>query len=73
VTLEMDGPSADAPVRPRCTECGASLASRVLPGEVVTVGDISLVFRRTTDFLVCERCLATFRVEDVRDGYPLPV
>jgi uncharacterized protein with PIN domain len=68
----MSGPPADAPARPRCSECGAPLASRVLPAEVVTVGDLSVVFRRTTDFLVCERCLTTFRVEDVRDGHPLP-
>jgi hypothetical protein len=69
----MSGPPADASVPLRCTECGAPLASRVLPGEVITIGDLSVVFRRTTDFLVCERCLATFRVEDVRDGHPLPV
>lgn len=67
----MSGPPAHP--TPRCTECGAALASRVLPGEVVTIGDLSVVFRRTTDFLICERCLATFRVGDVRDGHPLPV
>ncbi|MGH2674092.1 MAG: hypothetical protein ACRDKA_09155 [Actinomycetota bacterium] len=58
---------------PQCTECGAPLASRVLPDGVVTIGHLSVEFRRETDFVVCERCLATFRARDVRDGLPRPV
>jgi uncharacterized protein with PIN domain len=58
---------------PRCTECGSPLAVRVLAEGVVTVGDLSVPFRRETDFVLCERCLATFRVEDVRDGLSRPV
>jgi hypothetical protein len=45
----------------------------VLAEGVVTVGDLSVPFRRETDFVLCERCLATFRVEDVRDGLSRPV
>ncbi|HEX5949241.1 MAG TPA: hypothetical protein VFZ45_06730 [Actinomycetota bacterium] len=56
-----------------CTECGAPLASGVLPDGVVTVGEVAVPFRRETDFLLCQRCLATYRVEDVRDGLPRPV
>jgi hypothetical protein len=58
---------------PQCTECDAPLASRILPNGVVTVGETSVAFRRDTDYLVCERCFATFRVQDVRAGHPLPV
>lgn len=58
---------------PRCTECGSPLAAGVLPDGVVTVDDLSVSFRRETDFVVCERCFATFRAEDVRDGVPRPV
>jgi hypothetical protein len=68
---EMSGSVWALPVS--CTECGAPLASRVLPDGVVTVGDLSVPFRRETDFVVCERCLATFRIEDVRDGLSRPV
>jgi hypothetical protein len=57
----------------RCTECGGALADRILPDGVVTVGEVSVAFRRETDYLVCERCFATFRVQDVRAGHPLPV
>jgi uncharacterized protein with PIN domain len=73
MTTEMSGPPGAASAAPRCTECDAALAARVLSDEVVTVREVSVVFRRGTDFLVCERCLTTFRVEDVRDGHPLPV
>lgn len=69
--VEMSGSPALSPVP--CPACGAPLASRVLPDEVVTVGDLRVPFRRDTDFLVCERCLATFRVEDVRDGLARPI
>jgi hypothetical protein len=59
--------------QPRCTECDGALAARVLPEKVVTIGEVSIAFRRETDFLVCERCFSTFRVQDVRAGHPLPV
>jgi uncharacterized protein with PIN domain len=65
--------SSTATPAPRCTECGSPLAARVLHDAVVTVGDLSIRFRRETDFVVCERCLATFRIADVRDGLPQPV
>ena len=58
---------------PRCTECGALLASRVLPDGVVVLGDLSVPFRRETDFVLCDRCLATFRAGDVRFGKLRPV
>jgi len=65
--------SPTAMLAPRCTECGSPLAARVLPEVVVTVGDLSVPFRRETDFVLCERCLATYRIEDVRDGFSRPV
>ena len=68
---EMSGSPGAMPVS--CTECGARLASRVRPDGAVTVGELTVPFRRETDFLLCERCLATFRVGDVRDGLPRPV
>ena len=58
---------------PRCTECGSPLAARVLDWGIVTVGDLSVPFRRETDFVLCELCLSTFRIEDVRDGLARPV
>lgn len=70
MTVEMSDPQV-MPVS--CTECGAPLASGVLPDGVVTVGEVAVPFRRETDFLLCQRCLATYRVEDVRDGLPRPV
>jgi hypothetical protein len=45
----------------------------MLPDGVVVVGDIEVPFRRETDFVVCQRCLATYRAEDVRDGVFRPV
>lgn len=68
----MSASPTDAP-SPRCTECGAPLSSRMLPDGVVVVGDIEVPFRRETDFVVCQRCLATYRAEDVRDGVFRPV
>ena len=58
---------------PRCTECGALLAPGMLPDGVVVVDGVEVPFRRETDFLVCERCLTTYRVEDVRHGQAHPV
>lgn len=58
---------------PRCTECGSPLVARVLPGGAVALGDVSIPFRRDTDFVLCELCLSTFRIEDVRDGLSRPV
>ena len=69
--VEMSGSPASP--APRCTECGAPLAARLLPEGVLTVGDLSVPFRRETDFVLCELCLATFRIEDVRDGLSRPV
>ena len=68
----MSASPTDAPA-PRCTECGALLASHLLPGGVVVVDGVEVPFRRETDFVVCERCLATYRVVDVRDGEAHPV
>jgi hypothetical protein len=67
----MSGSPVAAPT-PRCTECGALLASRFLPGGIVVIGGLSVPFRRETDFVLCEGCLATFRAEDVRDGLLRP-
>jgi hypothetical protein len=58
---------------PRCTECGSPLAASELSEGVVTIGDLSVPFRRGTDFVLCELCLATFRIGDVRDGLSHPV
>jgi hypothetical protein len=57
---------------PSCTECGAPLASP-LPDGMVVVGDVTVPFRRETDFVVCRRCMTTFRVEDIRKGISRPV
>jgi len=66
-------PESSRSSQARCTECGGALAARILGDEVVTVGDVSVAFRRDTDYLVCEGCFATFRVQDVRAGHALPV
>jgi uncharacterized protein with PIN domain len=68
----MSASPTDAPA-PRCTECGTPLVSRMLPEGTVVIGDLKVPFRRETDFVLCERCLATFRIEDVRDGLARPV
>jgi hypothetical protein len=65
--------SRSAAPQPSCTECGALLAPRILPDGVAVLGDLSVPFRRETDFVLCDRCLATFRAEDVRDGRLRPV
>jgi hypothetical protein len=52
----------------RCTECGAPVLEAVTPDEVVTVGGMSVLFRRHTDFVLCPSCTATYPVVDLRDG-----
>lgn len=64
-----DAPGATLP----CARCGVSLLAGVSPGEVITVGGRRLGFRRTTDFIVCQRCLALYRVRDLSEGRVIPV
>lgn len=57
----------------RCTVCSVSLAAAVSPNDVVTVGGTRVRFRRETDFIVCQRCLALYRARDLREGRVVPV
>lgn len=47
----------------RCS-CGEKLVDAVAPPDV-RVGDETIPFRRTTDFLVCLGCRSMYRVTDV--------
>jgi len=50
----------------RCPDCGAALAVSLLPDGSVSAGEVTVSFRRHTDYVVCERCLVSHRVEDLR-------
>jgi hypothetical protein len=63
MTESPAGPAGPA----RCSACGALLAAAVDDGGVVTVGEFQVAFRRHTDHVVCPRCLASYRVEHLRD------
>ncbi|HEX2032130.1 MAG TPA: hypothetical protein VHL78_12160 [Actinomycetota bacterium] len=56
-----------------CAVCGVSLVAGIAPGEVVTIRGRHLRFRRNTDFISCERCLALYRVRDLTEGRVVPV
>lgn len=46
------------------------LASAVGSDEVVTVWDLHVTMRRHTDFVLCQRCLALYQVDDLRQDLP---
>jgi hypothetical protein len=50
----------------RCPGCGASLAVSLRPDGSITTSDLTVTFRRRTDFVVCDRCLVSHRVDDLR-------
>jgi hypothetical protein len=52
----------------RCADCATPILQAVTPDEVVTVGGLSVLFRRHTDFVLCPSCAATYPVVDIRDG-----
>lgn len=56
-----------------CAVCQVSLLEGMSPGEVVTIGGRRLRFQRKTDFIVCQRCLALYRVQDLSEGRVVPV
>jgi hypothetical protein len=53
---------------PTCGRCGASLVEALTPDEVVLIGGKRIRFRRKTDFVACPRCMALYRVGDLRQG-----
>jgi hypothetical protein len=50
----------------RCAACGSNVAAALDDVTVVTVGDLRVAFRRHTDHVVCPRCLASNRVDQLR-------
>lgn len=52
----------------RCSDCGTPVLQDLTPDEVVTVGGLSVQFRRHTDFVLCPSCTAMYPVVDLRDG-----
>lgn len=50
----------------RCAACNATVATALDDVTVVTVGDVRVAFRRHTDHVVCPRCLASKRVDELR-------
>jgi hypothetical protein len=50
----------------QCAACRALVAAELDDVTVVTVGDLRVAFRRHTDHVVCPRCLASNRVDDLR-------
>jgi hypothetical protein len=52
----------------RCGDCGTPVLEDVTPDEVVTVGGLSVLFRRHTDFVLCPSCAATYPVVALRGG-----
>ncbi len=57
----------------RCTECGSVLVEDFTDQGVVMVGEVSVAFRRHTDFVSCRNCLSLYRALDLRRGHPVPV
>jgi len=47
--------------------CGQDLVTIESDG-AVRVGEVSVAFRRHTDFVACPSCLRAFRVHDIRAG-----
>lgn len=61
------------PAAPACRRCGEPLLESLTPDEVVTLGGRAVRFRRKTDFVMCRRCYALYRVGDLREGRVEPV
>jgi hypothetical protein len=56
----------EAPAVARCPGCGSPLSVSLLPDGSIRTADITVTFRRHTDYVVCERCLVSHRVGDLR-------
>jgi DNA-directed RNA polymerase subunit RPC12/RpoP len=56
----------DSPGAARCPHCGSPLAVSLLPDGSVSTEDLTVSFRRHTDYVVCERCLVSHRVDELR-------
>jgi hypothetical protein len=56
----------EVPAGAHCPGCGSSLSVSLLPDGSVSTADITVTFRRHTDYVVCERCLVSHRVGDLR-------
>jgi uncharacterized protein with PIN domain len=59
-----------SPATARCPDCGAPLAISLRPDGSVTTADLTVTFRRHTDYVVCDRCLVSHRVAELR-GRPV--
>jgi len=49
-----------------CT-CGQPLVMGVGSDVVVTLAGLEVTFRRDTDFVICPRCLSSYRAADLRE------
>lgn len=56
-----------------CRRCGERLVEGLTPDEVVARGGRRIRFRRRTDFVMCERCFALYRIGDLRAGRVEPL
>jgi hypothetical protein len=52
----------------RCAKCATPVLEAITPDEVITVGGLSVTFRRHTDFVLCPACTTTYSVRDLRGG-----
>lgn len=55
-----------SPAAARCPDCGSPLNVSLLPDGSVSMEDLTVSFRRHTDYIVCERCLVSHRVDELR-------
>jgi DNA-directed RNA polymerase subunit RPC12/RpoP len=56
----------DSPAAARCPDCGSPLAVSLRPDGSLSMEDLTVSFRRHTDYIVCERCLVSHRVDELR-------
>ena len=56
-----------------CRRCGETLVEALTPDEVVARGGRRIRFRRHTDFVMCDRCFALYRIGDLRAGRVEPL